>query len=204
MDASTFRRRFRLSKETVHILVQIEDQLEYRYDLNNCVSPINQLLVTLRLYSTGGHLDLVADFAGMHLSTVSRIIVRVSEAIANLSQNYVSMPTNINSIRATQQNFYDVANFPRVIGAVDGTHCRIISPGGDDPEVFRNRKGYFSINAQFVCDSRLKILNVVARWPGSTHDSPIFNNSRLKMDFENNQYQNCLLLGMDMPIKHTY
>lgn len=40
--------------------------------------------------------------------------------------------------------------------------------GGDYAELFRNHKGYFSINVQAVC------------WPGSTHDSTIFNNSRLK------------------------
>lgn len=41
------------------------------------------------------------------------------------------------------RNFYEVAEFPDVTGYVDCTHVRIISPGGDDAEVFHNRKGYF-------------------------------------------------------------
>lgn len=67
--------------------------------------------------------------------------------------------------------------------------------GGDDPEIFRNRKGYFSINSQFVCDASLKILNVVARWPGSAHDSTIFNSSNIRQVFENNRFRSCVLLG---------
>ncbi|KAB0790587.1 hypothetical protein PPYR_15006 [Photinus pyralis] len=44
--------------------------------------------------------------------------------------------------------FYEIARFPGVTGCIDGTHIPIRSPGGDRAEVFRNRKGYFSINCQ--------------------------------------------------------
>lgn len=47
-------------------------------------------------------------------------------------------------------------------------------------EEFRNRKSYFSLNVQAVCDADLKLMNVVARWPGSAHDATIFNNSVLR------------------------
>lgn len=45
--------------------------------------------------------------------------------------------------------------------------------GGSNGEIFRNRKGYFSLNVQTMCDSNLKIMDIVARWPGSSHDSTI-------------------------------
>ena len=38
---------------------------------------------------------------------------------------------------------------------------------------FVNRKQFYSINVQAVCDSDAFITNIVARWPGSTHDSRI-------------------------------
>lgn len=41
----------------------------------------------------------------------------------------------------------------------------------------------------------MKILNVVARWPGSAHDSTIFNNCTIRRQFESNDFPNCLLLG---------
>ena len=36
---------------------------------------------------------------------------------------------------------------------------------------FVNRKQFYSINVQAVRDSDAFITNIVARWPGSTHDS---------------------------------
>lgn len=48
---------------------------------------------------------------------------------------------------------------------------------------------------QAVCNSRLQLLDIVARWPGSTHDSTIFNASRIHARFENGEMRNALLLG---------
>lgn len=68
--------------------------------------------------------------------------------------------------------------------------------GHDDAEVFRNRKSYFSINTQVICNAQKKITNIVARWPGSTHDTTIFNNSRIRAQFEAGRFPQCILLGM--------
>lgn len=72
----------------------------------------------------------------------------------------------------------------------------LIFLGCEDAEIYRNRKGWFSINVQIVCDANLKLLDVVARWPGSTHDNTIFNNSRVRHKFEEQRFPNCVLLGM--------
>nr|CAH7762462.1 unnamed protein product [Callosobruchus chinensis] len=96
---------------------------------------------------------------------------------------------------AAQLSFYEKARFPRTVGAIDCTHIRIQSPGGEDAEVFRNRKGFFSVNTQIVAAADETILNLVARWPGSAHDMTIFNNSLIRRQFEGGRYPNCLLLG---------
>ena len=38
---------------------------------------------------------------------------------------------------------------------------------------------------QMVCDASFRILNVVAKWPGSVHDARIFRESRLCQVLEN-------------------
>lgn len=46
-----------------------------------------------------------------------------------------------------------------------------------------------------VADADLKIRDIVARWPGSVHDSTIFNNSRVKYVMNSQQLGRCCLLG---------
>lgn len=93
------------------------------------------------------------------------------------------------------RDFYNIAKFPATLGAIDCTHVAIQSPGGEQAELYRNRKGYFSINVQAVCDSKLRISNIVARWPGSVHDSTIFVNSRLCAQFNSNEISHGHLVG---------
>ena len=62
-----------------------------------------------------------------------------------------------------------------------------------DAEVYRNRKGWFSLNVQAVCDASRCITNVVSRWLGSTHDSRIFRSSVLRDELEQGKYDGVLL-----------
>ncbi|XP_018359328.1 PREDICTED: putative nuclease HARBI1 [Trachymyrmex cornetzi] len=156
LDDIEFKMRFRLNKQSVLlILEEIRQVLEFVTNRNNAISPMEQLLLTLRMYATGSFLITMGDFS----------------------------------------DFYNIARFPRVIGCIDCTHVRVQSFGGENAELFLNRKDYFSLNVQTVCNSNLEITNVVARWQGSVHDSTIFNNSRLRANFEDGAYGNGLLLG---------
>ncbi|XP_053975576.1 putative nuclease HARBI1 [Hylaeus volcanicus] len=84
---------------------------------------------------------------------------------------------------ANSQTFYQGHGFPGVIGCIDCTHVAIVAPGINDPEypehIYVNRKGYRSINVQLVCDPDLRIIHVNARFPGSTHDNYILNNTNI-------------------------
>lgn len=197
MDDLSFYRRFRLTKETVIFLLDIIQQdLQLEVDLNNnFVSPMNQLLATLLFYGSDSHRINIGNIMLTNKGTLSRIIIKVTEAIARLCPRFINMPTTQEEIQTCQNRFYEIARFPRVVGCIDCTHVKIESPGGNNSEMFRNRKQYFSINVQVVCDADLMINNIVARWPGSARDATIFNNSRLKFQFENRQFGNGILLG---------
>lgn len=125
------------------------------------------------------------DFIGIHKSTASRIVKLVSHVIATLCSDFIHFPSNEDDIKKVKQDFYNIAKFPVVVGAMDCTHVKIKSPGGDNAEVYRNRKGFFSINVQTICDANLKIQDIVARCPGSSHDSTIFNNSAIRGKLKN-------------------
>ncbi|KAH7939292.1 hypothetical protein HPB52_010135 [Rhipicephalus sanguineus] len=91
------------------------------------------------------------------------------------------------------RKFYEIGGFPGVAGCIDCTHIRIKSPGGPNAEVYRNRKGYFSINVQAITGPQLQFLDVVIGWPGSVHDSRIFDDSRARVLFETERLPGVLL-----------
>lgn len=68
--------------------------------------------------------------------------------------------------------------------------------GGHEPEVFRNRKQYFSKNVMVVAGPSLQIHDIVCQYPGSTHDQTIFDLSLLSIRFEREEFGDKLLLGM--------
>ena len=95
-----------------------------------------------------------------------------------------------------------MSHFPRVIGAIDGTHIPIHNPGGADAQRYIIRKGFHSLNIQVCCDATSLIRSVVARWPGSTHDAKIFHESNLKQRFENGKIPGILLGDNGYPCLH--
>lgn len=175
------------------VVVQIHDQLAHDSCRGQPLSPVNQLLIALRFYATGTFQLVVGDTFKVHKSTVCRILHRVTEAIAGLRPKFVKFPETVQEKRDVMNAFYTFSTMPGVIGAVDCTHVPIQSPGGPDAEIYRNRKGYFSINVQLICDHTGYISDVVARWPGSVHDSTIFDNSHIRAQLETSPFDGYLV-----------
>ena len=98
------------------------------------------------------------------------------EGYCEAKTTFLSFPQNLADIK---RKFYDVGHFPGLIGAIDCTHIKIICPNKENAMTFVNRKQFYSINVQAVCDSDGFISNIVAHWPGSTHNSRIFENSNI-------------------------
>lgn len=137
----------------------------------------------------------IADFAGVCIASVCRIVKRVSEAIARRAAVHIKMPANEIEMREAAAAFYELSRFPRTIGAIDCTHIKIQSPGGLEAERYRNRKGWFSLNVQTMSAANLKIIDIVARWPGICHDQTIFNASSLKMRLESGEFGRYIIVA---------
>lgn len=137
--------------------------------------------------------DDSGDMHGISQQSVSKIANNVGKALAKKAHLFINMPTTLEDQQETIRGFRSICNFPSVIGAIDCTHIRVKRVGGDMSEAYVNRKGYYSINVQVVCDSNLKIRDIVARWRGSAHDSRVFNESTLKERFERGEFHGRLL-----------
>uniref|UniRef100_A0A182PWL0 DDE Tnp4 domain-containing protein n=1 Tax=Anopheles epiroticus TaxID=199890 RepID=A0A182PWL0_9DIPT len=71
-------------------------------------------------------------------------------------------------------HFYAKSGIPGIVMSVDGTHIKIIAPVHDRDQHY-NRKGFYSLNALLVCDHKMTIRFVDARYSGANHDSHIWN-----------------------------
>ncbi len=82
------------------------------------------------------------------LTAISRIIKRVSEAIARLKIHYIQFLT-ADMLPQIKLDFWRICAFPNDVGTIDCTHIKFPCPGGENAELFRIREG-FSLNVQAV------------------------------------------------------
>ena len=63
-----------------------------------------------------------------------------------------------------------------VLGAIDGTHIPIKGPRNHSEQCI-NRKGFFPVQLQVICDTDLLITGAFCGYPGCVHDARVFRNS---------------------------
>lgn len=94
------------------------------------------------------NLQIVAsDLYHISQSTVCNVVRRVSDVLADHLRQYIRLPNDLQDVK---RKFRAIAAFPGIIGCVDGTHIPIQCPQLERGEIFRNRKGRFSINVQVI------------------------------------------------------
>lgn len=107
---------------------------------------------------------------------MERIIKKLTVFLSNLAPQVITWPNN-DGKQAIELELR-ASGFPIVIGAIDGCHVKIDKPE-NDPDSYINRKGYYTVQMQIICDKQRKIRDIFVGWPGSVHDSRVFRNSPL-------------------------
>lgn len=158
-----FVQRYRFTKDTFHhILRTFKEDIAPKDRRGDPIAAEDRLLLTLRYYATGSFQMVLADLIMVDQATVCRLVKQTTLAIARKFHQYIKTPT-LAEQQIAARGFYQMYRLPRIAGLIDGVQIPIISPGGDKAELFRNRKGWFAINCQFVCDNNYRILDLVAR-----------------------------------------
>ncbi|XP_020299130.1 putative nuclease HARBI1 isoform X2 [Pseudomyrmex gracilis] len=144
----------------------------------NAISPEKHLYTFLWFvgYEVSSYRDC-ADRFDLSLSVLFDIITRVSDYLVDIAPQHIHWP-NEEEREITKIYFQQIKSFPNVIGCIDGTHIRIDRPK-ESAESYYNRKDFFSIQMQIVCNHEHKIIDVFIRFPGSVHDSRVLRNSPL-------------------------
>lgn len=181
-----FVKNFRLPKNVVRNLLNEVDDFLLPPTRVSAISKTTKVLIILNFLATGSYQTVIGNnvhCSGVSQATVSRWVEEVVQALNNpvVFNRWVKFPGTMEELRQNRRLFFEKHNIPGVVGVIDCTHIAIFPPPANyalHPEhIYVNRKQYHSLNVQLICDSNLKIINVNARFPGSTHDSYIWNSS---------------------------
>ncbi|RZC38789.1 DDE Tnp 4 domain containing protein [Asbolus verrucosus] len=188
---------FRLDK---YLRVNVSEETQKFLDYENKTNKIpvfTRFLAALNFNGSGSFETSVSQELNIVLSqpVVSRCLNKISAIFTNhLLARYVKFPVTEEHIHSVKQGFQVKLQFPHVIGAIDCKCVAIFTPEGTDisnPALsYLNRKGYYCINGQAICDSEMIFANISSRYPGATYDIAIWQTSTV-----NNHLQTRYLNG---------
>ena len=164
-------KEFRMTKEEIYYICNIvaEDLQSKGSRLLN-LTLLDKGLISLKTLASGSYQNCSKDFMHVSQPTVSSVFSSFVNSIVSKASQFIHMPMNEMETAKNISDFQQIAGMPKVFGAVVGSHIPMIAPAYDE-YVYVNRKQFHSINMQAICDADLVFRDVVARWPGSHHDS---------------------------------
>jgi hypothetical protein len=169
----------RLDRNTFYYVLGLLEEDLTRQNVTSCVPSDTQLLVGLSFLASGSFQWTVGGLYGVSQTACSDIIRRVVVGLNRIALDHIRFPSTAAELIATKLDFYRASGIRNVVGIIDCTHVEFQPLQAEEAE-FVDRKGRHSINVQLVCNQKLEITDVVARWPGSVHDSFIWNSCGLR------------------------
>ncbi|XP_066585878.1 uncharacterized protein [Prorops nasuta] len=145
-----FKSHFRITMNTFHFLLELlTPNLSRRSERcgRHPLSPEKQLLIVLWVMATPNSLRCISDRFGVGNATVWRSTRRIVNALYSLVNIFIKWPSK-EEAKETWQKIKERLGFPKVIGAIDGTHIKIAAPK-ENHEAYINRK---VINNYWVCN----------------------------------------------------
>lgn len=176
-------------KDIVNLYEPLEGEISTAIPLET------KVLIFLNQLRSGSFQRLCAAATGVSQPTACRVIDACTTHTLSFAPTVINFPNSVAELNVVKQNFHDVAGLAGVIGVVDGTHVAILRPT-ENEEAYVNRKKYRSINCQVVADTTYKIFDIVAKWPGSTHDAFIWRHSSIRERLNSGEFGDSCFLGM--------
>nr|XP_033813652.1 putative nuclease HARBI1 [Geotrypetes seraphini] len=157
--------------------------------------PVHLKVTTvLAFLATGSFQSVLASSNGLTQPAISNCLTQFFNAFLTHTRDYISLPTTPQALQDSMRQFYNVAQFLSVIGVVNCTHVALRPPRADEAS-YRNRKVFHSMNMQVVCNAQGEILDVCARYPGSTHDAYIVQHCGLHRRATQGHFNGAWCLG---------
>ena len=185
---SEFQNIYRLERVSFYLLLSkiipfVEsDRIMASRSSSGPITPEIMLAITLRMCAGGRQQDLRRLY-GVSRTSIYLTFHKVLEAIDHVESLFfpADEPDALAGISSGFDRLTD-GLLAGCVGAVDGYAISIIKPTSQycsNPAFYFNRKGYYSLNMQAVCDSHRRFLFVSILSAGSTHDSAAWELSTL-------------------------
>jgi hypothetical protein len=173
-----------MKRETFALLLDIVRPHISGNDLmSNARAPVDaetRLATALYWYATGQTYRHIGDLFGISTQSVSNFCNIVSRAIVtHVVPQQIRFPESLQQIRELAQlcQVNSQYSLPNCIGAIDGTHIRVLAQP-DFTIQWRNYKGFYSVQLLAAVDYRARFLCYDFGLPGSSHDAYVLRTSR--------------------------
>ncbi|KAM5140453.1 putative nuclease HARBI1 [Mantella aurantiaca] len=195
MGDEEIRTQFWLTREAIeHLYSLIEDTIRPTTQRCHAILGKTRLLGALYILGCGSFQTTSAVICGYSQPSMSRVFMRVINAIVQVAPQFVAFPQTEAEWRNMKVQFFRITGMPNVFGAIDGTHVALRPPKQMEIS-FRNRKQYHSLNVLVVCDGTMRIMFARTGFPGSCHDAFILRRTALYQKFEGAEFSPGWLVG---------
>jgi hypothetical protein len=109
--------------------------------------------------------------------TVLRVCVRMMRIIQRVHQRVMRLPSTAQEWQTARAQWAPSARFANTVGAVDGSHIRLLFPPRFNRKFYQNRKKFPSTVLQAVVNHRHLFLDIVVGAEGSHHDAMVWTRS---------------------------
>lgn len=170
-----FKCHFRMYPETFDYVLSVVGPALMDTKYNPGIKPIparEQLLIAIWIMATPDSYRSVSEKFDVDKATAIRAVHRVSHKLYKLAPRFIKWPKG-QEAEKVMRDYEKFSAFPKVVGAIDGTHVKSTVPK-DDKSSYINRKGYASVQVQAVCTRSLLFTSVFAGSSGSVHDARVF------------------------------
>ena len=178
-----WQKEFRMSPGTFNFIVaQVRQEMARKNTkFRRAVKIERRVAIALWRLATGSSYRNISKVFGVGRSTASEITNKFCSLLKQKAAQFIQFPRTAVDTAKEVQKFTASTDcaIPQVVGAIDGTHVEILSPGGDSKVDYYCRKQMYSINTQAVVGGNSMFIDVATGYPGSIHDARVLRDSSL-------------------------
>ncbi|KAL8569159.1 hypothetical protein ACOMHN_020286 [Nucella lapillus] len=195
-DQKEVKRFLRLSKDSFdEVLERVGRRIAKQHTpMRRAIEPGERLAITLRYLGSGDSFISLSYLFRVGDNTIRKIVLETCEAIyEELKDDYLKVPSTADEWQGLADEFEQRWQFPNCIGAIDGKHIQICSPGGGSD--YFNYQSYNSIILLALVDAKYCITWFSVGCNGRAGDAAVFSQSSLAECMEDKENR----LGIPAP-----